>query len=121
MRHLALLIAFVFVTSCKPYAPPGPLRPIVDCVNADRGKVVSLVDTLWPFGGPIDWHVVEQQAIDSGLQIGGCALAEFVQTYLTPKPGNALPVDSADARDTLEHFRATKAGNAVFKTAAGEL
>jgi hypothetical protein len=53
--------------------------------------------------------------------IGGCALAEFIETVLQPSQRVEASSDDAQARQTFEHFRSTQAGNATFKTRLGTL
>lgn len=126
--RLHLLLAFVLAllaltSSCKPYLPPNT-HPYVDCINAERSKIDALIASFWPSsGGAPDWGRIETIAIDAGVSIGGCALAEFVQSYLAPAPGTAAPPPelAVQAKDTLERYRNKHANNASFKTAAGEL
>lgn len=112
-----------FQLGCKPYLPPNT-HPIVDCVNAQRPSIDSLITSFWPKdGGAPDWSKIESVAIDAGITIGGCALAEFVQAYLAPPPGRMAPDDAngVRARDALERYRNKHANNAVFRTADGDL
>lgn len=124
MRTLILIVSLLILSSsCKPYLPPNT-HPYVDCVNGDRSKIDALIAGFWPSdGGAPDWSQIESVAIDAGVSIGGCALAEFVQSYLAPAPGTAAPPPelAVKAKDTLERYRAAHANNASFKTAAGEL
>lgn len=121
---LAILIALssVFlVGGCKPYAPPIA-HPIVDCVNADRPAIESLILSFWPKdGGVPNWASVESAAINAGINVGGCAIAEYIQQYTAPKPGTAAPPDGLQAVMTLEHYRSITAPDTSFKTKYGSL
>lgn len=106
----------------------GPARTagsaVIDCVAADRAKIDALIVDLGTKtrpDGTRDWAAIEADAIGAGVAIGGCALAEFVESYLAPSQGVKAPSDGLAARQTLEDFRATKAGGATFKTQHGAL
>lgn len=122
MRTILLVLAFVLF-ACKPYLPPVA-GPIVDCVNSDSARIKSLLDSFWPSGGGApDWSKIEAGAIDAGISIGGCAIASFVQKYLAPPPGTAVPPPELAnaARDTLERYRAKHANGAGFRFKDGDL
>jgi len=109
-------------------------KAVIDCVSAQRSKIDATVlelGTKTKPDGSRDWNGIEGVAIAKGLEIGGCALAEFIQSYLgsgTP-PGSAgaapaaaaPPSDAAVAQQTFEHFRATAADGDQFKTRLGTL
>lgn len=124
MRTLILIVTLLIATSsCKPYLPPNT-HPYVDCINGERSKIDALIASFWPAdGGAPDFDRIEQVAIDGTVSIAGCALAEFVQSYLAPAPGTAAPPPelALQAKDTLERYRNKHANNASFKTSAGEL
>lgn len=119
----ALLVVVVLAAqpSCKQYIPPQ-IAPVVDCVNANRPAIDGLIDSFWPKdGGSPVWSKIESQAIDAGVAIGGCALMEFAQKYLTPAPGNRAPADGAKVRALAEDYRAKHANGATFDTPLGKL
>ena len=125
----SLLLAVASGPGCK--AAQVASHAVVDCLVADRAKIDA---TIVDLGGKTkpdgthDWAAIEADAISAGVVIGGCALAELVESYLTPSqsigaPNEPVkpPSDSAEARHTLEEFRTTRAGNATFKTRLGTL
>lgn len=95
---------------------------IVDCGKEDQAKLEALALQLSPlvFGGKPNWSAVYDQAVSAGATIGGCVLADLVQTYLGGRM--AVPADESwSARNALEKFRADVAGGATFRTAKGDL
>lgn len=105
---------------------------IIDCTGGGTsGIVANVLSTLESWhrdeasGGCMtasgfDWNCVEQKALAKGEQIGGCAIAELVQSVIGGS--KATPVDSSWlARAALEEFRARAAGGATFHTQAGDL
>lgn len=107
---------------CGPTKTAGGI--VIDCIAADHAKIDTVITDLGTkkrSDGTRDWDAIEADAIANGLAIGGCALAEFIQTYLTPSPGVKAPADGLQARQTLEHYRTTQANGATFKTAQGAL
>lgn len=101
---------------------------LIDCTTGDLGGIASLFhkikDHYFPPAGAAptasDWAAIEQEAIDAGKTIGGCALVEIVQEFLGGK--KALTVgQSQPARGALEDFRAKQAKGAVFHTPQGNL
>jgi len=125
-RALTVLVAFSVVVSfgCKPYAPQN-IHPIIDCINADRSNIDALITSFWPKdGGTPHWNEIESQALAAGLNIGGCAVHEFVQKYLTPAPGKAAPAPELGwaANALVGSFdKNAKSNNATFKTSLGNL
>lgn len=119
------IIAFVvasLVSGCGP--GPGPVIGgiVVDCVTAERSQIDSLLAEFTPLltGGHMDWPMAYQRAKQAGTTVGGCFLAELVQTYLGGKMAPATG-DSWTARQTFENFRSNEANNATFKTTYGNL
>lgn len=105
---------------------------VIDCTGGTvPGVVANVLETLSDWsrdetaGGcrtttGYDWSCVESRAIAKGEQVGGCAIAELVQTILGGT--KATPVsDSWLARAALEDFRARAAGGATFRTPRGDL
>lgn len=125
------------IASCGAAQRAG--HDVIDCTGGSApGVAVNIFDTMRAWAAPkeqggcadattFDWNCIESKAFSKGIVTGGCALAEFVQSYLAPAYGRAAPgieggVDqAARARSTLEHFRATAAGGATFHTGAGDL
>jgi hypothetical protein len=118
-----MVVVLTSLASCKGYLPPSA-DPIVDCVNADQARIKSLLDSFWPSSGAKpDFGKIEAAAIDAGVSIGGCAIAAFVQKYLAPPMGTAVPPPGLAnaARDTLERFRGKHANGALFRFKDGDL
>lgn len=109
-------------SGCGPAKNAGNI--VIDCIAADHAKIDAVIIDLGTkkrADGTRDWGAIEADAIANGLQIGGCALAQFIQSYLTPGAGVKAPADGLQARETLEHYRTTQANGATFKTAQGAL
>jgi hypothetical protein len=100
---------------------------VIDCTRIDRTKIAEVLAQFAPIvgGQAPDWGLVEADALDAGRDIGGCALAELVQNFASahPAPATVLPTSrtAADARATLEDFRARYAGGATYHTPSGDL
>jgi len=93
----------------------------IDCVAADRAKIDALIvdlATKTKPDGTRDWAAIEAEAIADGLVIGGCALAEFVTSYLPSSALSARTGTDPAAQATLERVRARFDG-ARWRTAAG--
>jgi len=123
----AFLSSLLLLTAASPL-DCGPVKTagnaVIDCVAADRTKIDALIvdlATKTKPDGTRDWAAIESEAITAGIEVGGCALAEFVQSYLRPSQGVKAPSDGLAARQTLEHFRTSQAGGATFKTKSGAL
>lgn len=105
--------------------PPAPLAPVISCTEQNLDQIEALLKQFAGLlvGDSPDWAAIEAQAEAAGVQIGGCALSEFVNQYLSAKSvgGSAAVSQSWIAHDTLEHFRTKMAPGATFKTAAGNL
>jgi hypothetical protein len=119
----AFVSAFTLVTAAGCGSVKNPGNTVIDCLAADRAKIDTLIADLATktrADGSRDWSAIETDAISAGVTIGGCALAEFIGSLLQPQHVEAAS-DEALARQTLEHFRSTQAGNATFKTRLGTL
>lgn len=129
LLHLFFASSAVFAAASAPGcgAPKAASTAIVDCLAADATQIDALVADLSSktnTDGSRDWAAISADAVASGGVIGGCALAEFVELYLAPTRAMVAPnrpADGLQARQTLEHFRATQAGGATFKTRLGSL
>jgi hypothetical protein len=126
-KHLpAFVSAFTLVTAagaigCGSARNPG--NTVIDCLAEDRARIDTLIADLATrtrSDGTRDWSAIETDAISAGVTIGGCALAEFIESLLQPQHVEASS-DDTQARQTFEHFRSTQAGNATFKTRLGTL
>jgi hypothetical protein len=109
-------------TGCTPVRTAG--NAVIDCLAADRARIdTTLADlgTKTRPDGTRDWSAIEADALAAGVVIGGCALAELVESILPPAQHAAASSDDLAARQTFEHFRSTQAGNATFKTRLGTL
>jgi len=129
-KHLYVVIASLALSATVAFSAAGCStakhagNAVIDCVAADRAKIEATIielGTKTKPDGSRDWSAIAADAIANGVEIGGCALAEFVQSYLAPATGVKAPSDSLEARQTLEQFRTTKAGGATFKTRLGAL
>jgi hypothetical protein len=124
MNKLITIAVIALLGAGCPGPGPGPVigGAVVDCVSADRTKIDSLLAEFTPLltGGSMDWSMVYQRAKQAGTSIGGCFLAELVQSYLGGKMAPATG-DGWAARQTLEDFRAKEADGATFKTQYGNL
>jgi hypothetical protein len=114
MKHLLLALTLLTVSACP--HPPKPIAAVVDCGKLDQTKLEALALQLLPLlsGKSPDWGVIEAQALAAGEQIGGCVLAELVNTYLTKRGATETPDATAAARATLEDFRAKHLGGAAI-------
>jgi len=128
LKHLHTLLTSLAIvtaglaTGCSGSKQPG--TAVIDCLVADRAKIDALITDLGTKtkpDGSRDWSAIEADALVAGVEIGGCALAEFVESFLAPASGLKAPSDGVEARQTLEHFRSTKTGGASFKTRFGTL
>lgn len=127
-KHLSVVLASLLLAALASTlgcgAPKAAGHAVIDCLAADRAKISALILDLATKNKPDgtrDWAAIESEAIAAGIEIGGCALAEFVESYLTPSQGVKAPADGLAARQTLEDFRARHAGGATFKTKSGAL
>lgn len=92
---------------------------IVDCLKTDQGAIIAAVVTIkndYP-----DWGKMELDAERLGATVGGCALAQIVQDFLSSK-GAPLDVPAThSAHDSLEKFRTKMVNGATFHTKSGDL
>lgn len=122
-------LAFVLgLSATQPSCPgPGPVpvvvNAVIDCTIQNQGQIGALVAefTTLLSGQLPDWAAIYQRAKNAGKAIGGCALAQVVQSYLGNRSAPPPQADSWNAFNTLERFRREEAGNATFHTAAGDL
>lgn len=127
-KYLPASVSALTLAVCAGAAGCTPVRnvgnAVIDCLAADRAKIdATLADlgTRARSDGTRDWSAIEADAVAAGVEIGGCALAELVASILPPAPHAASASDDTAARQTFEHFRSTRAGNATFKTRLGTL
>jgi hypothetical protein len=129
MKRIFLVVLFaiglgVTQPSC-PGPGPGPIviGAVVDCTLQNRDQITSLVAEFTTLlnGQMPDWSAIYQRAKNAGKAIGGCALAEVVQSYLGNRTAPPPQADSWNAFNTLERFRREEAGNATFHTSKGDL
>lgn len=118
MKKLFLVFLIVSLTGC-PKDGPGPAPVIggavVDCLGDNRAQIDALLLELSPLISlqRPDWAAVYQRAKRAGRDIGGCVLAELVQSYLA-SPRAPETTEGWNAHDTLEKFRAEEAGGMTF-------
>lgn len=121
---VALGIGGASQVSCATPAVVTGGAVVIDCLVQDQAQLVDLVGSLWAvFTSGGSWKDVKDSAVTAGKDLGGCALAEVVQKYLSPPKGRRAPPaeQGQAARAALEEFRSHNAGGATFKTAAGYL
>lgn len=117
-----IMVSVLSVPACHSNVGPVIGQTVIDCVSADRAKIDALLGEFKPLltTDAMSWPDVYQRAKEAGTAVGGCFLAELVQSYLGGKMAPATG-DGWTARQTLEDFRAKEAGNATFRTANGDL
>lgn len=126
MKRL-LLALFVAVLPLQlagcPGGTPAVIRVITDCMGDQRPAIDALI-AKWMQTLPT-LREIELEALDKGLKIGGCAIMEWANRRLTPKPGeHALPPDDGWAiRAMVAKYRADAkiAPEVTFKTPVGNL
>lgn len=127
MNRILLPLVLVFAvislgaTCVKPHDPVKPV--VIDCTLENQDRITALISEFYPLinGDAPDWGSVYQRAKQAGRAIGGCALAQLVQNYLTNKAAPPAQADSWTAYSTLEQFRREEANDATFRTAQGDL
>lgn len=122
----AATIVVTCTSSCSQVTRAG--RAVIDCTRSDEQRIAVLIAEFVPLvvGDAPNWMAVETKAIDAGREIGGCALAEFVQGFLVAASTEAfaaLPISESAraARATFEDFRTRVGDGATFHTRRGEL
>lgn len=121
---LALAIGFSVPNAGCPGPGPNPVvEAVIDCTLQNQDQIASLIAEFKTLlsGQMPDWAVIYQRAKNAGKAIGGCALAQVVQDYLGNRASPPPQADSWNASRTLERFRREEAGNATFRTKAGDL
>jgi len=119
-----LSVVLALFTACPGTGPVGPaVNAIIDCTVENQDQITSLIAEFQPLiiGQAPDWPAVYQRAKQAGKTIGGCAIAQVVQNYLSNRSAPPTGTVRQEALDTLEKFRSVEAGGATFKTAAGNL
>lgn len=127
---VAILFTMISCTGCPGTAPTGGsvITATVNCFNNSpdvQAKIDAEIAEMskLAFGLTPDWTKVENLAINGGLQVGGCAIAQVVNEWITKKSlgdGDAV-AQTKMASATLEHYRSHYANNASFRTARGDL
>ncbi len=118
-------VGAVSSTGCHTVAPQV-IHTVEDCINQDRPAIISLIESFWPKdGGAPHWNEIETAGLAAGVHVGGCAIHEFVQQYLTPAPGNHAPDPlngwAAEALIVSFDSKAKLADRVTFKTPHGNL
>jgi hypothetical protein len=124
----ALLLAALPASTVSCTNPPAALVTLVDCTTQNLAPIADLLNQFKNMivGGTPNWSAIEQDAVNAGEGIGGCALAEFSQQWFGVTPhaiGSGGPVvdEAFYAHATLEYYRAKYANGATFKTPAGNI
>jgi len=118
-------------SSCAGTTPTGGsvIGTMVECASQGQ-DILSRIEAeaiklgAIAFGGDIDkWNKIEVAAINDGLVVGGCAVAQVVNDWITKKSlvGSANVADVHDAKKMFEDYRAKFAGNSTFRTKVGDL
>lgn len=110
-RFIVAFLASVAI-ACGP--TPNIKDVIVECAQGDQDLVRDFAAELLPLlnlDAP-DWRAIESAAVAHGVQIGGCALAELVNAWLS-RP-RATPQTQA-AADALENVRRAFGGNIAWR------
>lgn len=121
------------VTACTPAQRTSAEHAVVDCVAGDAAAIGALAADLrtappagCALGDGTDWGCVRGKAIDAGIVIGGCAFLQLVSgpapaPTATARVASATGAPPADrpGRAAFESYRASVAGGASFRTAAG--
>lgn len=70
------------ISACSAAKNVGTI--VIDCAKADAAETSKLLDALKPLlsGQPISWSSIESTAFAAGETIGGCVLAELVESHL---------------------------------------
>jgi len=129
MKRFLIVLVFALGLGAPQLGCPGPgpgpivISAVVDCTVQNRDQITSLIAEFKTLlsGQMPDWAAIYQRAKNAGKAIGGCALAEIVQSYLGNRTAPPPQADSWNAYNTLERFRREEAGNATFKTSAGDI
>lgn len=114
------------MTACTAAQRTATLPAIVDCTSASSAAIGDTAASMrgsCATAGATDWKCVTAKAIAAGLQIGGCAFLDVLGTptstaRLAPATGPTPP--DREGRAAFESYRASQAGGAAFRTAAGE-
>lgn len=121
---MVLGIGLVSVIACSSTARPieNAIKdaPVIDCTVLDGSKVDITKDAIAHVivSKPGDWMSAAEAAAAYGAAVGGCTLAKLVQTFLTRRGATD---EQWSAHEALEHFRASVAGGATFRTEVGDL
>jgi hypothetical protein len=120
---LIFLLGLVFTQPACPKPIPVVTDAIIDCTVQNQDQINSLIAEFKTLltGQMPDWAAIYQRAKNAGKAIGGCALAEVVQSYLGNRAAPPPQADSWNAYSALERFRREEAANATFRTQAGDL
>lgn len=117
---LALLCALVLLPGCPRPVPTGDevVTIVHDCaapqVSPAIGALLVELRPLLAFKAP-DWGRIYAEAKLHGAIIGGCAIAQLVQAFLSNRAAPPEETASWDAKRALEQFRLDVAGGASFE------
>jgi hypothetical protein len=125
------LTGLVLAPSCTHEQRAAAPHALVDCIAANAkaiGATAASMRAPTDEGGCVtagvtNYGCVTAKAISAGLQIGGCAFVEVLDApastaRLASATGPAPPERSG--RAAFESYRASVAGGATFRTAAGD-
>lgn len=130
MVPLAALLAAGVVASCAWFSSETKKveQDVIDCTKGDLAGLESIALQIAKgiFAGTISWNDTEQAAITSGVNIGGCILADVgkdIEALVAGSgsgSGSAAKSAAPGAQLALAHFRAALKTSASFKTSDGK-
>lgn len=118
--------------ACTPAQRTTAGHAVVDCTAASAGAIGATLTAMRAAppdgcaagaGAVTDWGCVRGKAIAAGLAIGGCAFLELVSAEIGPArvaSATGEPPPERPGRAAFESYRASVAGGAAFRTAAGD-
>lgn len=101
-------------------------RVVIDCTIASQPQIENLLLEFRQIlvGEAPNWQAVLDKAIAAGTTIGGCALAELVQSrQLAPTAAarSSAPEGERTPSTVLEEFRQRNAPGTTYRTAKGDV
>ena len=123
-------------SACTPAQRTTAGHAVVDCTAGNAGAIGGTLASMkadkvsggcWTAAtetapATTDWTCVRGKAISAGLQVGGCAFLELVSAATTARVSSATgePPPERPGVAAFESYRASVAGGAAFRTAAGD-
>lgn len=123
---VVLGLAAASSSACTPAQRTSAGHAVVDCTAANGATIGQLAISMrgdCAAGPGTDWACVRSRAISAGLVIGGCAFLQLVSAepaVARVASATGEPPPERPGRAAFESYRASVAGGAAFRTAAGE-